>query len=86
MTLKCSLNVTISSGVTITWLHNGSVVTSIITDQPTNTVSLLRGRPKSSHAGIYQCVFNDSAGYVLRGKISLLILSKFNTANLLPIA
>ena len=71
----CSLNVTIPSGMTITWLHDGRVVSTITTrvDQTSKTVSLLRGKPESSDAGNYQCVFNDTAGYVLRGNITLLI-------------
>ena len=79
MTLTCSLNVTIPAGMTITWIHNDSVVLTITTEaeQTSNTVSLKRGGARPSHAGLYQCVFNDNAGHVLRRNITLLVtLSK----------
>ena len=62
--------------MTITWLHNGRVVNSITTqvDRTTNTVLLtiqlpLTRRPQD---GVYQCVFNDAVGYILRRNITLL--------------
>ena len=56
--------------MTITWLHNDRVVESNTTqvDQATNTVQLTR-RPQD---GVYQCVFNDAVGYILRKSITLL--------------
>ena len=74
----CSLNVTIPSGMTITWLHDSCVVSTRTTqvDQTSKSAFLLRGRPEQSDAGAYQCVFNDTAGYVLRGNFTLSILSK----------
>ena len=71
-TLTCSLNVTIPSTVTVTWLHNGSAVMTI----PTNSVTtaLLVQNLQPSDAGVYQCVFNDTAGYVLRRRTNLLIV------------
>ena len=56
--------------MTITWLHNGRVVQSNTTqvEQTTNTVQLTR-RPQD---GVYQCVFNDAVGYILRRSITLL--------------
>ena len=70
VTLRCSLSVNIPANMTITWLHNDRVVESTITqvDQTTNTVQLTR-RPQD---GVYQCVFNDAAGYILRRSITLL--------------
>ena len=70
MTLNCSLSVNIPANMTITWLYNGRVVESTITqvDQTTNTVQLTR-RPQD---GVYQCVFNDAVGYILRRNITLL--------------
>ena len=70
MTLSCSLSVNIPANMTITWLHNDRIVESTITlvDQTTNTVQLAR-RPQP---GIYQCVFNDAVGYILRRNITLL--------------
>ena len=77
--LTCSLNVSIPAGVTITWTHNNSIVLTITTEaeQTSNTVLLERGGARSSYAGLYQCVFNDNAGHVLRRNITLLVtLSK----------
>ena len=70
VTLRCSLSVNIPANVTITWLHNGRVVESTITlvDQTTNTVQLTR----IPQEGVYQCVFNDAVGYILRRNITLL--------------
>ena len=71
LTLRCSLSVNIPANMTITWLHNGRVVESTITqvDQTTNTVQLTRIWPQD---GVYQCVFNDAVGYILRRNITLL--------------
>ena len=57
--LMCSLNINISSSVTVTWLHNGSVVmaTSALTG---NTATLRIENPQPSDAGVYQCVFDDT--------------------------
>ena len=69
VTLRCSLSVNIPANMTITWLLNGRVVESTTTqvDQTTNTVQLTR-RPLD---GVYQCVFNDAVGYILRRSITL---------------
>ena len=64
--LKCSLNVTIPVGMTITWLHNGNVINMTTQgDQTTNTTQLTR-TGMELQPGVYQCVFNDTAGYVLK--------------------
>ena len=70
VTLRCSLSVNIPANMTITWLLNDHVVESNTTqvDQATNTVQLTR-RPQD---GVYQCVFNDAVGYILRRDITLL--------------
>ena len=70
VTLRCSLSVNIPANMTITWLHDGRVVESTITqvDQTTNTVQLT-GIPQD---GVYQCVFNDAVGYILKRSITLL--------------
>ena len=71
--LRCSLNVTIPAGIMVTWLRSGNVLqTTNTTDANTvsNTVLLsLGGRPQP---GVYQCVFNDPAGYILRRNITVL--------------
>ena len=57
--LMCSLNVTIPSSVTVTWLHNGSVIMTPPNEVTTtgNTTTLVIGNPQPSDAGVYQCVF-----------------------------
>ena len=58
----------------ITWSRNGRDVipprTTTEADTVTNTVRLLTGG--SPESGVYQCVFNDPAGYILRRSITLL--------------
>ena len=62
--LMCSLNINISSNVTVTWMHNGSVaMTTPPNDeviQTGNTTTLLIRNPQPSDAGVYQCVFNGT--------------------------
>ena len=84
LTLMCSLNITIPSGMTITWLHNDSIEATTMTqiDHNINTVSLIMGKLIPSDAGIYQCVFNDTTGCILSANITLLILGKLQTASL----
>ena len=84
LTLMCSLNITIPSGMTITWLHNDSIVTTTMNqvDQNSNTVFLINGKLIPSDAGVYQCVFNDTTGCILSANITLLILGKLQTASL----
>ena len=73
MELRCSLNVTIPAGVMITWSYSGNVLQTFTIPEGflvTNTIRLSRGgRPQP---GVYQCVFNDSAGYILRRNITVL--------------
>jgi len=74
-----SLNVTIPSNVTVIWLYNGSIVNLTPPNSATqtgNTATLLIENLQPSDAGVYQCVFNDTAGFILRRNINLLILSK----------
>ena len=62
----CSLNIDIPSSVMVTWLHNGSDVTTtpnkIIIDGNTSTTALTITNPQPSDAGVYHCVFNDTVG------------------------
>jgi len=78
--LKCSLNINIPPGVVITWLHNGSVISTrtITQDTPVSNSAmlLLFGTLRPSDAGVYQCVFNDTAGFILRRNIIVRMLSK----------
>ena len=71
-TLTCSLNITIPSTVIVIWLHNGSVVMTTPPNGNTTTLQLENLQP--SDAGVYQCVFNDTVGYVLRRSTNLLII------------
>ena len=69
--LTCSLNVIIPVGMTVTWSHNGDVINTITNTVATsNTVYVqLRGRPQ---AGVYQCAFNYTTGYIVRRNITVL--------------
>ena len=77
--ITCSLNITIPSTVIVTWLHNGSVVMTTPSNQVTqidSTTTLLIGDLQPSDAGVYQCVFNDATGYVLRRTLLIFIVGK----------
>ena len=59
----CSLNISISSNVVVTWMHNESIAMTthpneVITNGNTTTLVLRNLQP--SDAGDYQCVFNDT--------------------------
>ena len=73
--LRCSLNVSIPAGIMITWSRSGNVLQTRNTtnvDTVTNTVRLsLGGRPQPG-VHLYQCVFNDPAGFILTGNITVL--------------
>ena len=65
VTLSCSLNVVIPVGMVITWKHDGDVINETTqSDQITNTTQI-----RADEAGVYQCIFNDTAGYVLKRNI-----------------
>ena len=81
-TLTCSLNITISFGMFITWDHNGNIATTASNKnaiQTSHSTTLLIENPQSSDAGLYQCIFNNAVndGWVLRRHIRLLITSMF---------
>ena len=73
--LTCSLNVIIPSSVTVSWVQNSTIIipSSEVT-QDNHTTTLQIDSPESSDAGVDQCVFNDTAGYVLRRNTILIIL------------
>ena len=75
--ITCSLNITIPSTVIVTWSHNTSLITDLsqITTAGSTTTLLIENL-QPSDAGVYQCVFNDTAGYVLRRNTILLIAGK----------
>ena len=68
VTLSCSLNVVIPAGMVIIWKHDGDVINETTTqsDQTTNTTQI-----RTHKAGVYQCIFNDTAGYVLKRNITV---------------
>ena len=74
LTLTCLLNINIPSTVTVTWLHNDSTLSGPTgVNRTTNNATLNIGSFEPSDAGVYQCVFNDTAtGYVSRRNITLL--------------
>ena len=72
--LMCSLNINISSNVTVTWMHNDPVTITppneVITTGSTTTLLIVN--PQPSDAGDYQCVFTDTAnGWTLSRNIVL---------------
>ena len=73
--LMCSLNINISSNVTVIWLHNGSIAMTTPPNEVMrtgNTTTLLIGNFQPSYAGIYQCVFNDTLnGWILKRNITI---------------
>ena len=71
--LMCSLNVTIPSSITVTWLHNGTIIMTPPNEVLTagSTTTLVIRNPQPLDAGVYQYVFNDSVnGWMLRRNIS----------------
>ena len=73
-TLTCSLNISISSDVIVTWLHNGTITLNNVTQAGGTTVLIIKN-PQPSDAGVYQCVFDDSggSGWVLQRSTRLFI-------------
>ena len=68
-TLRCSLNINIPASMTITWMFDGVALPPSNTTQNNQTTILrLRSPPRN---GIYQCIFNDAVGYILRRSITL---------------
>ena len=73
MNLSCALNVSIPSGMVITWLHNGNVVNQTTKEKQASNSVILMTNTQPSDAGVYQCVFNDTViGYTPRRNITLL--------------
>ena len=73
VTLRCSLNITIPDGMTVTWLRNDAI--RLIQTQftpPTNTATLLMGTKANDRLNLFQCVFNNTAGCTVRKNITVL--------------
>ena len=68
--LMCSLNVTISSSMTVTWSHNGTNIMTPPNEVVTagNTTTLIITNP---NVGVYQCAFNDTVkGWMQKRRIT----------------
>ena len=56
--------------MTVTWLHNGTIIMTPLNEVSTavSTTTLVIRNLQPSDAGVYQCLFNDSvgSGWVLR--------------------
>ena len=71
--LSCSLNITIPTGMTVTWLRDGKhFITQTQFNQPTNTAMLAVLTRSNYDYNVFQCVFNDTAGCTVRRNITLL--------------
>ena len=69
----CSLDVTISSSMTVTWSHNGTDIMTHPNEVVTtgNTTTLVLSNPQPSDTGVYQCMFTHSVnGWMLKRKIT----------------
>ena len=77
-TMTCSLNVTISSSVVITWSYNGSVVRTVNALSSKSTTLVIENL-EPSDAGNYECEFNNAInnGWTLRRNIKLFIAGVF---------
>ena len=73
VTLSCSLNITIPTGVTVTWLRDGDhFITQKQYAPPTNTATMLLGTRYNYRSDVFQCVFNNTAGCIVRRSITVL--------------
>ena len=75
--ITCSLNITISSSLIVTWSHNASLITNLSQITTTgSTTTLLIDNLQPSDAGDYQCVFNDTvgSGWILQRNVRLIII------------
>ena len=73
VSLSCSLNITIPTGMTVTWLRDGNhFFTQTQFNQPTNTAMLLVGTTSDYRSDVFQCVFNNTAGCAVRRSITVL--------------
>ena len=78
--ITCSLNITIPLRTVVIWSHNGGIATHASNKNATKTshgTTLFIENPRSSDAGVYQCVFNGVAndGWILRRNVRLFITS-----------
>ena len=79
--VTCSLNITIASTMIVTWSHNNTNIEASQITQTGNTTTLLIRNPQSSHAGVYQCVFNDiiGSGWILQRNVRIIIAGSYLT-------
>ena len=67
--MTCSLNVIIPIGMTVTWSYNSEVIFTVKNAAAATNTAQLR---EESQAGIYQCAFNYTTGYIVRRNITVL--------------
>ena len=73
VTLSCSINITIPTGMTVTWLRDGyHFITQTQFNRPTNIAMLAVLTRSNYDSDVYQCVFNDTAGCTVMRSITVL--------------
>ena len=73
VTLSCSLNITIPTGMTVTWLRGGNhFFTQAQFNQPTNTAMLSVLTRSNYDLEVFQCVFNNTAGCTVMRSITVI--------------
>ena len=70
VTLSCSLNVVIPVDMVIIWKRDGDVISETTRSNQTTNITQIR----ADEAGVYQCIFNDTAGHVLKRTITVTLL------------
>ena len=72
VTLSCSLNITIPTGMTVKWLLNGNhFITQTQFNRPTNIAMLAVLTRSNYDSVVFQCVFNNTAGCTVRRSITV---------------
>ena len=70
VTLSCSLNISIPTGMTVTWLRNDNKI--FMQTQSTNTAMLSVLTKSNYGSDVFQCVFNNTAGCTVRRSITVI--------------
>ena len=72
VTLSCSVNITIPTGMTVTWLRNDKVfITQTQFYRFTNSAMLSISTRSYYRSDVFQCVFNNTAGCTVRRSITV---------------
>ena len=73
VTLSCSLNISIPTGMTVTWLRDGkNLITQTQFNRPTNTATLSVLTRSNYDSDVFQCVFTNTAGCTARRSITVI--------------